>query len=102
PLHEVPAAGCRLEFTAGARLGLRQELGGLATVCYVELSDLPAVARSILTGHGSLPAMAGSLRVPVCPSLANRVGAGPAAVSLELAGAAVATVTLHFRSERRT
>jgi uncharacterized protein len=86
---------CRLEFTAGVRLGLRQELGGRDAICYVELSTLPAVARSILIG--SVQAVDGSLRIPVNPSLADRVVAGPAAVSLELGGGSVATITLHFR-----
>lgn len=107
PLREDPAGGqatssgpaasdCRLEFTAAARLGLRQgDPGGPVSVCYIELSDLPAAAGSIL---GSLPEVAGGLRIPVRPSPADHVVAGPAAVSLELAGGRVATVTLHLRN----
>jgi uncharacterized protein len=88
------ASGCRLEFTAGARLGLR---GGDASVCYVELFALPDVVRSVLTGPGSIQAVAGGLRIPVHPGLASQVVAGPAAVALEIAGGLVATITLHFR-----
>lgn len=94
---------CRLEFTAGVRLGLCRGLGDSFNVCYVELSALPAVARSILTGSASprVATVAGSLRIPVRPSLATRVVAGPAVVLLELAGGAVTTVTLHLRKRER-
>jgi hypothetical protein len=102
PAGVQPASDCRLEFTAEVRLGLRQGLGGDAAICYVELSALPAVARSILTGSVRVATVAGTLRIPVRPSLANRVVAGPAAVSLELGGGVMATVTLHLRSEVRT
>jgi uncharacterized protein len=93
------ASDCRLEFTAGVRLGLRRGLGGYVTVCYVELSALPAVARAILTGPGAIrvATVAGSLRIPVRPSLANRVVVAPAAVLLELGGGVVVTITLHLR-----
>lgn len=94
-LRDVPS-GCRLEFTAGARLGLRGDDG----VCYVELSALPDtvnMVRPVLTGSGSIRAVADGLRIPVHPGPANRVVAGPAAVSLELAGGLVTTLTLHFR-----
>jgi uncharacterized protein len=91
------ASECRLEFTAGVRLGLRQGLGGQVAVCYVELSALPAVARSILTGSIRAATVASSVRIPVRPSLANRVVAGPAAVSLELGRGFVAAITLHLR-----
>jgi uncharacterized protein len=101
PLRPVPgtASDCKLEFNADVRLGLRRRApGGQVTVCYVELSALPAVARSMLTGLGPTQPVAGGVRIPVRPNLADRVVAGPGVVLLELGDDLVRAVTLHLRT----
>ena len=86
---------CRLAFSAEARIGLRTGRGGPA-VCYLELSELPAVARAALAAVQGVVARGVGLRIPVRRRLPDEIAVGPATVELELVGGRPYAVTLHL------
>jgi len=86
---------CRLAFTAHARIGLRGGPAG-ARVCYLELSELPAVARAAVSAADGVRSRGDGLHIPLRRGVPDEIAAGPAVVEVELAGGRPTAVTLHL------
>jgi uncharacterized protein len=92
---------CRVAFTAEARIGLCRGRAG-PRVCYLELSQLPAVARVTIAAvsrgaaAGAVAVCGNRLRIPVRRGVPHAIAAGSATVELEFAGGRPVAVTLHI------
>jgi uncharacterized protein len=88
---------CRLTFTAEARIGLRgRRRGHRRWVCYLELSELPPVARAAMAAAERVVCCGGGLRIRLRRGPPDEIAAGRAVVEIELAGGRPTAVTLHL------